>query len=97
MLCGMLARGIRQFAETVTQMTSVERILQFTELEQEENSEEAKMCKKPPGDWPGQGKIEFQNYSLKYTDDAAEPVLKNVNVIIEPGTKVRKCKSFFGE
>lgn len=93
MLCGMLARGIRQISETVTQMTSVERILQFTELEQEEDSDDANL-KKPPSDWPSRGKIEFQNYSLKYTDDDVEPILKNVNILIEPGTKVSENLSF---
>lgn len=88
MLCGMLQRGIRQMSEAITQMTSVERVLQFTEIDQEENSDEAKLKKPPPGDWPSQGKIEFRDYSLKYTDDDVEPVLKNVNILIEAGTKV---------
>lgn len=34
-LCGMLQYGMRQTAEMVAQMTSVERMFQFTQLEQE--------------------------------------------------------------
>lgn len=87
MLCAMLQRGIRQTAETMTQMTSVERILQFTKLEQEENNSSG--VTKPPADWPNDGKIEFKNFSLSYNDDEDnKPALRNVNLIIEAGTKV---------
>lgn len=84
----MLQRGIRQTAETVTQMTSVERILQFTQLEQEETRPEASVAIKPPSGWPSRGKIEFKKFCLRYARDE-EPVLRNVNLIIEPGTKVK--------
>ncbi|OXU18927.1 hypothetical protein TSAR_000783 [Trichomalopsis sarcophagae] len=87
MLCGMLQRGIRQTAETVTQMTSVERILQFTQLEQEETRPEASVSIKPPSGWPSRGKIEFKKFCLRYGRNE-EPVLRNVNLIIEPGTKI---------
>ena len=88
MLCGMLQRGIRQAAETITQMTSVERILQFTQLEQEDSSEESTVgSMKLANSWPSKGKIEFKQFYLRYADDE-EPVLKNVNIVIEPGWKV---------
>jgi ATP-binding cassette subfamily C (CFTR/MRP) protein 4 len=92
MLCGMLQRGIRQTAETMAQMTSVERILQFTRLEQEENYEVTNLEGKLPCDWPKQGKIEFKEFYLRYAKDK-DPILKNVNVVIKPGSKVRKISA----
>ncbi|KAL7295968.1 hypothetical protein TKK_0010526 [Trichogramma kaykai] len=86
MLCGMLQRGIRQSAETATQMTSVERILQFTDLEQEESDEKALTAVKP-NNWPSEGKIEFKNYNLRYADDA-DFALRDVNFTIEAGSKI---------
>lgn len=88
MLCGMLQRGIRQTAEAVTQMTSVERILQFTQLEQERQYESSlAVGTKPPSSWPSRGRIEFKHFSLRYADDEAS-VLRDVDLVIEPGTKV---------
>ncbi|KAJ8684219.1 hypothetical protein QAD02_020011 [Eretmocerus hayati] len=87
MLCGMMQRGIRQLAETVTQMTSVERILQFTELDQEEDDYCSAALAKPPKAWPSHGKIEFSDFSLRYSDDQ-EPVLNNINLMIESGSKI---------
>lgn len=83
----MLQRGIRQAAESITQMTSVERIFQFTQIEQEEKPEEANALSKPAISWPPQGKIEFKNFNLRYSINA-EPILKNINFVIEPSSKV---------
>lgn len=86
----MLQRGIRQTAESITQMTSVERILQFTKLEQEEDSNAAAGSgTKPASSWPTRGKVEFKEFCLRYADDE-EPVLRNVNLIIESGSKVNE-------
>ncbi|KAG7200525.1 hypothetical protein KM043_001089 [Ampulex compressa] len=85
-LCGMLQHGMRQTAETVAQMTSVERILQFTQLEKE-GPFDSDPLKKPPRTWPSKGKIEFESVYLRY-GDSTEPVLKGLSVLIEPGMKV---------
>lgn len=43
--------------------------------------------------WPKDGRIEFRNLSLNYLE--SDPlVLKNLNVIIESGEKVRSCYAF---
>lgn len=85
-LCGMMQYGIRQTAETITQMTSVERILQFTELEQE-GPFESNPADKPSSKWPTKGEIKFNNVSLRYAE--SEPsVLKALNFVIEPGMRV---------
>ncbi|XP_036327746.1 multidrug resistance-associated protein 4-like isoform X1 [Rhagoletis pomonella] len=81
-LTGMVQYGVRQVAESLQQMTSVERVLQYTDLEQE--SENTKL---PPGDWPTQGQVEFKDLSLRY-DPSNPPVLKHLNINIEPSWKV---------
>lgn len=81
-LTGMVQYGVRQVAESLQQMTSVERVLQYTDLE-EESSE----TKQPPASWPTHGLIEFRNMSCRY-DPNGEAVLKNLNLIIEPAWKV---------
>jgi len=40
-----------------------------------------------PDGWPRQGEIKIQNLSVRY-DATLKPVLKNVNVDIDPGQKV---------
>ncbi|KAL6423797.1 hypothetical protein ACFW04_010336 [Cataglyphis niger] len=85
-LCGMMQYGIRQTAETITQMTSVERILQFTELEKE-SPFESNPTDKPPSNWPVKGEIKFDRVSLQYAK-SEPPVLKSLSFIIEPGMKI---------
>ncbi|XP_061382806.1 ATP-binding cassette subfamily C member 4 isoform X2 [Danaus plexippus] len=84
-LTGMLQFGVRQTAEVISQMTSVERILQYTNIEKESQWE--KGAKETPKGWPWRGRIEFRNCYMKYTPEDL-PVLKNLNVVIESGWKV---------
>lgn len=85
-LTGMLQYGMRQTAEVVNQMTSVERVLQYTKLDKE-GPFESELGKKPSKEWPTKGQIEFKHLYLRYclTD---MPVLKNLNLVIKPGQKV---------
>ncbi|XP_014237759.1 multidrug resistance-associated protein 4-like isoform X1 [Trichogramma pretiosum] len=85
-LCGMLQYGMRQTAEMVAHMTSVERMIQFTELEQE-GPFETPESERPDKDWPSKGRVEFKNVWLRYSEED-EPVLKNLNFVVEAGTKV---------
>lgn len=83
-LMGSLQWGMRQWSELENQMTSVERVLEYTKVEREPQRE----LKAPlPKDWPGSGKLEFRNLSLRYACDQPA-VLKNLNVQIFPGEKV---------
>ncbi|XP_013144481.1 PREDICTED: probable multidrug resistance-associated protein lethal(2)03659 [Papilio polytes] len=84
-LTGMLQFGVRQTAEVISQMTSVERILQYTHIEREPQWD--KGAKETPKGWPWQGRIEFRNCYMKYTPEDL-PVLKNLNLVIEKGWKV---------
>ncbi|XP_015127764.1 multidrug resistance-associated protein 4 [Diachasma alloeum] len=85
-LCGMLQYGMSQTAQMVAQMTSVERVLQYTRLEREEPFD-SEVNSKPPATWPREGRIEFDHVYLRYSEKDA-PVLKDLNLIIEPGMKV---------
>ncbi|XP_071557590.1 ATP-binding cassette subfamily C member 4-like [Temnothorax nylanderi] len=83
-LIGCLQYGIKQFTETMSLMTSVERVLQYTNLPQEGP---ITSDNPPPSTWPSQGQLILKDVSMKYHSDDP-PVLKNLNVSIEPGWKV---------
>lgn len=78
----MVQFGVKQATEVISQMTSVERIVQFTKLPREETAGPA-----PPAGWPQRARLEFKNLYLRY-DAEAEPVLRNLNIVIESGWKV---------
>ncbi|GBP56375.1 Probable multidrug resistance-associated protein lethal(2)03659 [Eumeta japonica] len=84
-LTGMLQFGVRQTAEVISQMTSVERILQYTHIDREASWE--KGARETPKGWPWRGRLEFRNCFMKYSPEDL-PVLKNLNIVIEPGWKV---------
>ncbi|KYN38698.1 hypothetical protein ALC56_06919 [Trachymyrmex septentrionalis] len=75
---------IKQFSESVSLMTSVERILHYTNLPKEEP---ITSDNPPPSTWPPQGQLILKDVNMKYHMDDP-PVLKNLNVSIEPGWKV---------
>lgn len=95
-LVNMVQYGIKQGTEVISQMTSVERVNQFTSLPKE-NTEGPT----PPKGWPQRARVVFKDLYLRY-DKEAEPVLKNLNIIIESGWKVsivldkqKECARFF--
>ncbi|XP_036147849.1 multidrug resistance-associated protein 4 [Monomorium pharaonis] len=83
-LIGCLQYSIKQSIETMSLMTSVERILQYTNLPKEEP---VTSNDPPPATWPSIGQLSLTNVSMNYHKDDP-PVLKNLNVTIEPGWKV---------
>ncbi|CAH1183645.1 unnamed protein product [Phaedon cochleariae] len=85
-LSGLVQWGMRQSAELENQMTSVERVLEFTRIEQEPGLESVP-DKKPPASWPKFGKIEFINTTLRYSI-FDPPVLRRLNFLIHPREKV---------
>lgn len=83
-LMGSLQWGMRQWSELENQMTSVERVLEYTKLESEPEREENKNV---PIDWPERGQVEFRDVKLRYNED--DPyVLKNLNFVVQPREKV---------
>nr|XP_006639066.1 PREDICTED: multidrug resistance-associated protein 4 [Lepisosteus oculatus] len=83
-LMGMFQWGVRQSAEVENLMTSVERVLEYTELESEAPWITQK---RPPPDWPRQGKISFEGVSFSYSSDGPV-VLKNMKAVFESNEKV---------
>lgn len=79
---------VRLINEVINQMTSVERILQFVDLEHEPVAEINNPIKLNE-DWPDRGEITFDRVFLRYSDDA-KPVLKNLCFKIEPRMKVKQ-------
>uniref|UniRef100_A0A1B6EBU9 ABC transmembrane type-1 domain-containing protein n=1 Tax=Clastoptera arizonana TaxID=38151 RepID=A0A1B6EBU9_9HEMI len=85
-LTGMVQWGMRQSAELENQMTSVERVVEYTELEKEPPLE-SNPGKKPATSWPRNGRVEFAKVFLSYSPNE-KPVLKNLYFLIEPKEKV---------
>lgn len=105
-LTGMLQIGVRQSTEVASNMTSIERVLQYTKLEKETSYEHqptknlekdwsyfAKITyNNPERNWPQTGEIIFKNVFLRYAQDA-QPVLKNLSLHIKAGEKVSEVDS----
>ncbi|XP_026465652.1 probable multidrug resistance-associated protein lethal(2)03659 [Ctenocephalides felis] len=85
-LIGMAQWGMRQTAELENQMTSTERVLEYTKLEPEPSLETPPSTNLPQP-WPTAGRVEFKNVSLRYNPEE-ECVLKNLNISISGGEKV---------
>jgi ATP-binding cassette subfamily C (CFTR/MRP) protein 4 len=86
MLTGMTQWGVRQSAEMESQMTSVERIIEYSKLPQEADLK-AKAEDRPPEEWPQKGRIELKNLFISY-DNSPKPVLKNLCCVVNGGEKI---------
>ncbi|XP_055069172.2 ATP-binding cassette sub-family C member 4 isoform X1 [Misgurnus anguillicaudatus] len=83
-LMGMFQWGVRQSAEVENLMTSVERVVEYTELESEAPWETQK---RPPPDWPNRGLITFDRVNFSYSSDGPV-VLKNISAMFRPKEKI---------
>ncbi|XP_031619424.1 probable multidrug resistance-associated protein lethal(2)03659 [Contarinia nasturtii] len=68
----------------MNQLTSVERILNYGQLEPEPQPE---VPQKVSSDWPPKGRIEFKRVSYRYSADD-EPVLRGLSFSVAPKEKV---------
>ncbi|XP_050673621.1 ATP-binding cassette subfamily C member 4-like [Leptidea sinapis] len=84
-LTAMLQHGARMLVEFLAQLTSVERVLEYTKIDTERNLFEGELPVPPT--WPSHGTIVFQNVNMRYAPEH-EPVLKNLDLVIERGWKV---------
>ena len=86
LLASMLFWGLKQTTEMEVQMTSVDRIMEYSDLDQEPPLE-TNPENKPPDQWPSEGRVEFKDVSLSYKPSGAL-VLQNLNFVILPKEKV---------
>lgn len=83
-LVGPLQWGVRQSAQVVNQLLSVDRVLEYRDLAPEiEPTQPTKL----PSMWPERGNIEFKAVSYRYNVDA-EPVLRDLTFRVEPEEKI---------
>lgn len=76
----------RQFAEVQNDMASAERVLEYAnDLDQELPHDIPD--KKPPSNWPAEGRIDFQNVIMGYRPELPA-VLKNFTLSVRPAEKV---------
>ncbi|ODV79720.1 uncharacterized protein CANTADRAFT_25606 [Suhomyces tanzawaensis NRRL Y-17324] len=76
---------VRMTVEVETNIVSVERILEYSELTSE--APEIIEDHRPSKEWPANGEIKFQNYSTRYRPEL-DLVLKNINLDIKPREKI---------
>ena len=76
---------VRLYADNEQNMNHVERIKVYLEVEQESPARIPE--KRPPGNWPSRGAVEFVDYSTRYRPDL-DPVLKHLNIKIQAEEKV---------
>lgn len=82
-LTSLLQWGIRHSCEVANQLISVERILEYGDLEPER---QPKIHKQLTQLWPTNGHIKFHNVTYKYAYEA-EPVLQQISFELVPKTK----------
>uniref|UniRef100_A0A3Q1C9L1 Multidrug resistance-associated protein 4 n=1 Tax=Amphiprion ocellaris TaxID=80972 RepID=A0A3Q1C9L1_AMPOC len=83
-LVGNFQWTVRQSAEVENMMTSVERVVEYTELKSEAPWETQR---RPPPDWPSKGLVTFEQVSLSYSTDGPI-ILKDISATFEPNEKV---------
>ncbi|XP_050306973.1 probable multidrug resistance-associated protein lethal(2)03659 [Anthonomus grandis grandis] len=83
MLTAYLQWAVKQWADLENCMTSVERVLEYTEVQQEDMSGGA------VNDWPRDGCIKYENVSLSYNSD--NRILKDISFTVKPQEKIGIC------
>uniref|UniRef100_A0A182WC63 Multidrug resistance-associated protein lethal(2)03659 n=1 Tax=Anopheles minimus TaxID=112268 RepID=A0A182WC63_9DIPT len=87
-MTGMVQWGMRQSAELENTMTSVERVVEYDNVDPEP-ALEAPADKKPPQEWPQEGRIRFEKVTLRYSPETdGDLVLRDLEFEIEPREKI---------
>ncbi|KPM40774.1 ATP-dependent bile acid permease [Neonectria ditissima] len=76
---------VRLYAINEQNMNSMERIKEYLDVEQE--AEAVIEDSRPPENWPGNGAVEFVNYTTSYRAEL-DPVLRDISLKINPREKV---------
>ncbi|CAF4608410.1 unnamed protein product [Rotaria sp. Silwood1] len=84
----LLQWTIRQSVVIETQMTSVERVLDYCSLDQEPPAQVPHDCR-PPASWPSHGEIVFDNVSMRHSTEIYLPLdLRHISMTIRASEKV---------
>lgn len=83
-MMSLMQWGIRHSCEVANQLISVERILEYTDLEPEKQPIKQN---KVTQSWPSDGRIEFRNVTYKYAYET-EPVLQRISFEVLPKNKI---------
>jgi len=87
-LMGLFQWTIRQSVEVESQMTSVERVLEYCQLDQEPPAQVPPKYR-PPNEWPTRGQITFNHVSMAYFKEPGSPLaLKHISLSIRSAEKV---------
>ncbi|KAI5461683.1 hypothetical protein BGZ63DRAFT_404517 [Mariannaea sp. PMI_226] len=76
---------VRLYAINEQNMNSMERIKEYLDVEQEADA--IIESNRPPKNWPGNGAVEFVNYTTSYRAEL-DPVLRDISIKISPREKV---------
>lgn len=82
-LTGMVQFGLKQWSDFENYMTSVERVVEYTDLE----TEKVEDGKVPDPSWPDKGNVEFKSVWMRYSQKDLY-VLKNLSLVIKSKEKV---------
>lgn len=78
---------MKMFTEVETNVVSIERIQEYTEIESEAPWQ---VEPGPPPDWPHEGRVELEDYSARYRD-GLELVLDKLWLSVQPREKLGIC------
>lgn len=82
MLTAVITWATKQFSELESQVTSVERVLEYTEIPLESKSEGRTLT-----EWPKNGQITFEHVNLVY-ETTNEHILRDISFRVESGEKI---------
>lgn len=68
-------------------LSSVERLYKYNSLESEPPLESADKERRPPDQWPQNGRIVFNDVTMRYFVNE-KPVLNNLNFTVQGGAKI---------
>ena len=86
-LTGLVIRIISAMGSLMTEACMIERLKEFCEMEGFEAELEREEDSVVPGDWPTPGRINIENFSVRYRE-GLPLIIKGLNLKVEAGTKV---------
>ena len=79
--------AVRNVSDLETNIVSVERIKEYTELSSEAEWHSSTAATKPAADWPNKGVVNFDHYATRYRK-GLDLVLRDIDAQVNAGEKV---------